>query len=63
VDDVRTTESGVTCITYRIRNDSGGESRAQAVVDGDKVLRSTTRSTRFEKAWNDKCVGASRQGK
>jgi hypothetical protein len=63
VDDVRLTESGVACITYRVRNDSGGESRAKAVVEGDKVLRSTARNTRFERAWNDKCVGASREGK
>ncbi len=57
VDDVRMGEGGVTCITYRINNDRGGETKAQAVVDGDKVFRSTTRSKDFENAWNGKCVG------
>jgi len=60
VDDVKMND-GVACITYRVSNDTGGESRAQAVVDGDKVLRSTTRSTKFAKAWNSKCA-ASRGG-
>ena len=58
VDDVRMGD-GVTCITYRVDNDRGGETRAQAVVEGDKVLRSTSRSKSFEKAWNGKCAGAS----
>ncbi len=57
VDDVRVTDDGVACIKYRIDNDLGGETRAQAVVDGDKVLRSTSRSNSFAKAWNKKCAG------
>jgi hypothetical protein len=63
VDDVRMTDSGVACISYRVRNDLGGDTRAKAVVEGDKVLRSTTRTTRFAKAWNSKCVGAGRDEK
>ncbi len=55
VDNVKMND-GVACITYRIANDTGGESRAQAVVEGDKVLRSTSRSTKFAKAWNSKCA-------
>jgi hypothetical protein len=55
VDDVKMND-GVACITYRVNNDTGGESRAQAVVEGDKVLRSTSRSTKFAKAWNSKCA-------
>jgi hypothetical protein len=58
VEDVRMTDSGVACIKYRVPNDSGGETHAQAVVEGEKVLRSTTRSTQFAKAWNSKCAGA-----
>ena len=58
VDDVRVGEGGVSCITYRVSTDRGGETRAHAVVDGEKVLRSTSRSRSFESAWNDKCAGA-----
>jgi len=58
VDNVRTTGDGVSCINYRVANDTGGETRAQAVVKGDDVFRSTTRSTHFEKAWNKHCAGA-----
>jgi hypothetical protein len=63
VDDVRTSESGASCIRYRVTNDTGGESKAQAVVDGNEVLRSTSRSTKFAKAWNSKCAGAKSSGK
>jgi hypothetical protein len=56
VDDVRMADSGVACIRYRVPNDSGGDSPAQAVVEGDEVLRSTSRSTKFAKAWNSKCA-------
>jgi hypothetical protein len=41
---------------YRVDNDQGGETKAYAVVEGDKVLRSTSRSKKFEDAWNEKCV-------
>jgi hypothetical protein len=56
VDKVRVTDAGVACITYRVDNDNGGEMRAHAVVEGDKVLRSSIGNTRFEKAWKSKCV-------
>ena len=56
VDNVVTTDAGVACIFYRVANDNGGESKAQAVVEGDKVLRSSSRSTQFAKAWNSKCA-------
>ena len=56
VENVTTGDDGVACITYRINNDLGGETRAHAVVDGDKVLRSTSRSSSFAKAWNGKCA-------
>ena len=52
------TDGGIACITYRVANDNGGESRAQAVVEGEKVLRSTSRSTEFANAWNTKCAGS-----
>jgi hypothetical protein len=55
VDNVRTM-GDVTCINYRVSNDMNGETRAQAVVKGDEVLRSTTRSTKFQKAWNEHCA-------
>ncbi len=58
VDTVRMGDEGVTCIVYRVNNDRGGETKAHAVVDGEKVLRSTSRSKDFENAWNDKCAGA-----
>jgi hypothetical protein len=58
VDTVRMTDAGVACITYRMENETGGASRAHAVVDGEKVLRSTIGNTRFEKAWKEKCAGA-----
>lgn len=60
VDDVRVTDAGVACISYRVNNDMGGTSRAKAVVEGDKVLRSTSRSPKFQRAWNEKCAGSSR---
>lgn len=59
VDNIRTTDAGVACISYRVSNDKGGESRAQAVVEGDQVLRSTSGHSKFAKAWNSKCVGSS----
>lgn len=63
VESVRTTDSGVACITYRVPNDRGGETHAQAVVEGDQVLRSTSRSSKFAKAWNSKCAGADADSK
>jgi hypothetical protein len=58
VEKMRTTDSGISCIVYRVRNDQGNETRAQAVVQGEKVLRSSSRSKDFEKAWNSNCVTA-----
>ena len=58
VDDVRTTGDGVSCISYRFSNDNGGESHAKAVVEGEKVLRSTSRTADFADAWNSKCAGS-----
>ena len=58
VEKMRTTDSGISCITYRVRNDQGNETRAHAVVQGEKVLRSSSRSKDFEKAWNNECVAA-----
>jgi hypothetical protein len=58
VDDMRTGDDGVACITYRVANDQNGQSRVRAVVEGDKVLRETTGNTRFAKAWNSKCVAS-----
>jgi hypothetical protein len=58
VDNVRTTTAGVACISYRVSNDMGGETEAKAVVEGDKVLRSTSRDNKFAKAWNSKCAGS-----
>jgi len=59
VDNVRMVSSGAACITYRVSNDTGGETRAMAVVHGEKVLRSTSRSREFQEAWNKQCVGPS----
>lgn len=56
VDDVRSGAEGTACISYRVNNEQGATTRAQAVVQGDKVLRSTSRSKDFEKAWNGKCA-------
>jgi hypothetical protein len=55
---VREGSDGVSCITYRVSNEMGSVSKAHAVVDGEKVLRSSARSKDFEKAWNSKCVAA-----
>jgi len=58
VDNIRTSTDGVSCITYRVDNGSGGTKHEQAVVEGDKVLRSTPGNTRFAKEWNSKCAKA-----
>ena len=56
VEAVRDGADGASCIVYRVANEQGGETKAYAVVDGDKVLRSTSRSKQFEEAWNQKCA-------
>ena len=58
VDNIRKTGDGIACINYRVANELGGETRAQAVVKGDEVLRSTTRNAKFAKAWNAHCAAA-----
>ena len=57
VDEVRVTQSGVACIDYRLSNEKGAQSPAHAVVQGDEVLQSTSGNSRFEKAWQDHCLG------
>jgi hypothetical protein len=59
VDHVRVTDAGVACISYHLPRDTGGITRAKAVVEGDEVLRSTSRNSKFERAWNSKCAGKS----
>ena len=36
VEDVRTGDGGVACVTYHVTNDANGLSQARAVVDGDQ---------------------------
>ena len=52
IEEVRVTEAGVVCIDYRV---SG--SRGHAVVQGKEVLKSSSDADRFEKAWNEHCLG------
>jgi hypothetical protein len=59
VEDVRVASSGAACIRYRLSTNTGGETHAKAVVQGEKVLRSTSRTREFEEAWNSQCTGAS----
>jgi len=57
VDKVHMTDDGVACIKYVVAGDKSQDVHAQAVVEGDKVLRSTGRSKEFANAWNAKCAG------
>ena len=57
VDNVRVTDSGVACINYRLRDSQGSMTKQHAVVKGDDVERSTFGNKKFEKAWNDNCLG------
>jgi len=57
VDEVRVTDAGVACINYRVSNDQGGKSLGHAVVQGEEVLKSSSDYNRFEKAWNEHCLG------
>jgi len=57
VEDVRTGDGGVACVTYHVTNDQNGLSQSRAVVDGDNVLHEVNGNARFEKAWNGKCAG------
>jgi hypothetical protein len=56
VENSRSGQGGVTCITYKIANDYGGKSRNHAIVDGDKVMRESMGDSHFAKAWNEKCA-------
>jgi hypothetical protein len=56
VDEVRVTEAGVACIDYRVGG-QGAKTLGHAVVQGKEVLKSATRDGRFEKAWNEHCLG------
>src|SRR5687767_12387913 len=57
VDEVRVTADGYSCIDYRAVTAQHGERRAHAVVRGDLVLISTSGDKRFEKTWNEHCLG------
>jgi len=57
VDEVRVTDAGVACLDYRVSNDHGGTSLGHAVVQKDEVLKSSSGDPRFEKAWNEHCLG------
>jgi hypothetical protein len=57
VDEVRVTADGFSCIDYRTVSAQVGEGRAHAVVRGDEVLLSTSGDKRFEKTWNEHCLG------
>ncbi len=58
VENVVMTGDGVACIRYSVNNETGGETHARAVVQGDKVLRSSLGNTRFQEEWNSKCAGS-----
>lgn len=55
IDEVRVTGDGVACIEYRVGQ--GAKGRGHAVVQGDEVLKSSASYARFEKAWNEHCLG------
>jgi hypothetical protein len=57
IDEVRVTGAGIACINYRVGNSQGGKSRGHAVVQRDEVLKSSADDARFEKAWNEHCLG------
>src|SRR5687768_2333988 len=57
VDEVRVTRDGVTCIDYRIGDGQGGKSLGHAVVQNGEVLKSSSKDERFEKEWNEHCLG------
>ncbi|HEU4780504.1 MAG TPA: hypothetical protein VFS58_11535, partial [Steroidobacteraceae bacterium] len=52
IDEVRVTDNGVACIEYRV-----SKSRGHAVVQSNEVLKSSSDSERFDKAWNEHCLG------
>jgi hypothetical protein len=56
IDEVRLTDAGVACIDYRLGG-QGGNRLGHAVVRGDEVLNSASGDERFEKEWNEHCLG------
>lgn len=58
VDEVRITGDGVACIEYRLPDARGKQTRGHAVVQGKDVVRSPSGDdAKFEKAWNEHCLG------
>jgi hypothetical protein len=57
VDEVRMTAAGVACIDYRVSTGQGSKSLGHAVVQGKEVLKSSSDDKRFEKEWNEHCLG------
>ena len=57
IDEVRVTQAGVACIDYRVSDGKGGKSPGHAVVQGVEVLKSSSEYERFEKVWNEHCLG------
>ncbi len=57
VDEVRVTQTGIACIDYRASDGQGGKTPGHAVVQGDKVLKSSTDDKVFEEKWNEHCLG------
>ena len=57
VQEVRVTSSGVSCIEYRVNDAQGGKRPEHAVVRGTEVLRSTSGDERFQKEWDQHCLG------
>ncbi len=57
VDEVRVTDSGIACIDYHPV--SNPDKKAHAIVQGEDLLISTSsdHGKRFEKTWNDHCLG------
>jgi hypothetical protein len=57
VENIRMSEDGVACIQYRGPNYAGSMTNGYAVVQGDKVYKSSIGNTRFEEAWKEHCAG------
>lgn len=56
VDEVRITDGGVACIDYRL-DTQRDQSLGHAVVQREEVIKSSSDYERFEKAWNEHCLG------
>jgi len=57
IDEVRVTQAGIACIDYRVKGGQDSKSIGHAVVQGDEVLKNSPGDKRFEKAWNEHCLG------